>query len=285
MASLNEIKKRIKVIESTSKITNAMKLVATSKLKKQKDSFAKTNDFYKSFYKIFSIAYHDSQLKLILNKNTSNNTLWIVFTSSMGLCGGYNLNIVKELKNNIKENDVIILFGRKGSSIIKNKQINNEIILQVDIDDKNLNFDICDLLCQKVVEDYYADKYQNIKIIYMKFINSITFEPTIFSLLPLDDKLKDKLEKPVGGGYFKVEPSPESLLKKMLPKYLATCVYGALVEGKISENASRRNAMDGATKNANDLMVNYKLEFNRIRQSDITQEITEIISGSRSGGE
>ena len=285
MASLNEIKKRIKVIESTSKITNAMKLVATSKLKKQKDAFAKTNDFYKLFYKIFSISYHDSQLKTILNKNTSNNTLWIVFTSSMGLCGGYNLNIVKELKNNIQENDVIILFGRKGSSIIKNKQINNEIILQVDIDDKNLNFDICDLLCQKVVDDYYGDKYQNIKIIYMKFINSITFEPTIFSLLPLDDKLKDKLEKPIGGGYFKVEPSPESLLKKMLPKYLATCIYGALVEGKISENASRRNAMDGATKNANDLIVNYKLEFNRIRQSDITQEITEIISGSRSGGE
>lgn len=285
MPSLNEIKKKIKVIESTSKITNAMKLVATSKLKKQKSMFLKTNEFYQSFYKIFSIAYLDKDNNFIKNNCTEDKTLWVVFTSSMGLCGGYNINIIKALQNEIKDNDSIIVFGRKGATLIKNKNINNEIILQMNLEDRNINYDICEIVAKKIIKHYQNNEFSKVKLLYMKFINSISFEPLVYSVLPIDSKIEDKLVKPENGGYFKIEPSPTALIEAMLAKYIGTCMYGAILEGKICENASRRNAMDGATKNANELMVNYKLEFNRIRQANITQEITEIISGSKSGGE
>lgn len=201
----------------------------------------------------------------------------------MGLCGGYNLNVVKKLSENIKPNDEIIIFGKKGNNLLKAKNITNNIIGIVNFDDKESDYEIFEIISKKLINDFYEDKFKNIKIIYTKFINSLVFEPTIFELLPLDKKNLKSLEKPQNGSYFEIEPNDEILFNFMLSKYISSVLLGTIFESKISENASRRNAMEGATKNATELISDYKLKFNRLRQADITQEITEIISGSKVG--
>lgn len=286
MPSLSEIKKRIKVVESTSKITNAMKLVATAKLKKEKKMFMYAQEFYKSFYDVFAhiksnVDGFDDYFK---KDESANKNIWIVFTSSMGLCGSYNVNLMKFLKANIKnEDDEIIIIGRKGSSLLKGKNINNKIRLYLEVDDKDITYDLCYILCTKIWEDFQNEKdLASIKIVYTKFLNSLTFEPRLFSLIPIDEHAFDRVDKPECGGIYDFTLEVDKLFQSIIPSYLSTCVYGAMVESKVCENASRRNAMDSATKNADNLISTYKLEFNRIRQTEITQEITEIISGSNS---
>lgn len=283
MSSLNEIKKKIKVVESTSKITNAMKLIATSKLKKQKDLYNATNKYYLTMYKMFGEILQNVDDKLLSNNCDNNDTLWILFSSSMGLCGSYNLNVVKTLKENILPNDKIMIFGKKGSNTIKSKGINNEVFMQIDLDDKDINFDMFELIAVEILNDYYLNKFKYVKIIYTKYINSLVFEPKIYQLFPIQKENFKPLDKPIHGGIYDVQPGHEFVFKKILDKYVAAILLGSISESKISENASRRNAMEGATKNANELKETYKLAFNRLRQSDITQEITEIISGSKAG--
>ena len=286
MASQNEIRKKIKAVEATSKITNAMKLVASAKLKKQKDMFANQTEYYRKFYDLFSYIKINAETESFFNKKDENGkTIWLCFFSTMGLCGSFNINLVKELKNHIAEKDVIWLIGKKGKPIMKSKNILNEIDLDLELDDKDINYDLCYLLADFLLKKFNENqKIKSVKMIYSNFVNSLSFVPKVFSLLPLDKIVKEsRLEKPLNGGEFSLKPSANELFKSILKDYLATCIYGAIIESKLCENASRRNAMDSSTKNANELIKNYKLDLNRKRQSDITQEITEIVSGT--GGE
>lgn len=284
MASLNEIKKRIKIIESTSKITNAMKLVSSAKLKKQKELFLNESVYYKKFYDLFTYIKSNSDSDILsLKKNEEGKTIWLAFFSSMGLCGSFNLNIVKELQKHIDSKDEIWLIGKKGKNLIKSKGIEAEISLDLELDDKDINFDLFHIIAENLLEKYKNNyNVKSIKVIYSKFVNSLSFMPSVFSLLPLDQAIeKPRLDKPNNGGDFVIQPNANDVFESILIDYLATCIHGAIVESKVCENASRRNAMDSATKNANELIKNYKLEFNRKRQSDITQEITEIVSGAK----
>lgn len=165
---------------------------------------------------------------------------------------------------------------------MKSKNILNEITLDVELEDKDINYDLCYLLADNLLKTF-NDNYdiKSVKMIYSNFVNSLSFVPKVFSLLPLDKIISEsRLEKPKNGSEYHIKPSADELFKSVLNDYLATCIYGAIIESKLCENASRRNAMEASTKNANELIKNYKLELNRKRQSDITQEITEIISGT-----
>ncbi|MDE5952855.1 MAG: F0F1 ATP synthase subunit gamma [Malacoplasma sp.] len=283
MASQNEIRKRIKAVESTSKITNAMKLVASAKLKKQKDMFNNQTEYYKKFYDLFSYIKINAEIDTFFKKkNEDGKTIWLCFFSTMGLCGSFNINLVKELKKHVSKQDQIWLIGKKGKPIMKSKNILNEITLDVELEDKDINYDLCYLLADNLLKTF-NDNYdiKSVKMIYSNFVNSLSFVPKVFSLLPLDKIISEsRLEKPKNGSEYHIKPSADELFKSVLNDYLATCIYGAIIESKLCENASRRNAMEASTKNANELIKNYKLELNRKRQSDITQEITEIISGT-----
>lgn len=280
MASLNEIRKKIKIIESTSKITKAMKLIATSKLKKQKDLFLNTSEYYQTIYKVFGSVIKEINVNDYLNNSNNDITVWIVFCSSMGLCGGYNINIIKKLIANIKPEDKIVSFGKKGVNILKSKNLFKQVYANINLDEKEINSDLFGLIAKQLLDDYYLNKFKNIKIIYMKFINSLSFEPSIIDVLPFDKTNFSEMEEPTNGSYYVIEPNEQKMFKFLLKKYIQAILQGSIIESQISENASRRNAMEGATKNANDLIANYKLSFNRIRQANITQEINEIVSGS-----
>lgn len=286
MSSLNEIKKRIKTVESTSKITNAMQLVASAKLKKEKTLFEGQNTYSKNFYNVFSyISKRTDTKKYSTKRQQANKNIWIIFFSSMGLCGSFNMNLVKEIEKVIGKDDELYIIGRRGKGLLKSKNINNDIGLNLELDDKDINYDLCYVLAENILKKYLSDnKIKNINMIYTKFVNSLSFVPEQFNLLPLDEKLKtDRLDKPHAGGEYNIEPNDENIIDTVITDYLATCLYGGILESKVCENASRRNAMDSATKNANELIKSYKLEFNRKRQTDITQEITEIVSGSNLG--
>lgn len=287
MASLSEIRKKIKIVTSTSKITNAMKLVASAKLKKNKNIFKNMEAYYQEFIATFLEVKKRADVNFLIKKREhANKTLWICFFSSVGLCGGFNLNLVKKLKELIETNDEIYIIGKKGLSLVKSKEILNEVVLDIEIDDRDINHDLFQIFGNNLLDAYFDNtNIKGINILYTKFINSLSFIPTVFSLLPFDPIINKIEPKPMEGfkKYNLSTSEPTELLKAMLTNYFSICLYGSILESKVCENSSRRNAMDSATKNADEILNNYHLEFNRRRQDKITQEITEIVSGANIG--
>ncbi len=278
MAQTANIKSRINSINSISKITKAMELVSTAKLKKISKNVWKIKEYSIEVYNIFNDIINETEKSeyLVSGNFISKKVLWIIINSNIGLCGGYNLNVNKLVMNSISNNDDIYAIGAKAKSYFTNRKKN--ILFAEDV---NINFSNEDAkrISLFIHDQFIAKKYDGIKIVYTKFINSINFEPKILDILPIikkptqkkDDKLKPLVD---------FDPSVEIILKESIILYLSTIIYGAIIESQVSEHTSRRIAMENATNNASDLNEKLTLEYNRKRQDGITQEITEIISGS-----
>ena len=279
MSSIMKIKKKIASIETTEKLTRTMKLVATANLKKNQIFFNGIKEYNKEFYILYGLLNNEveNKRKPIVKEE---KVLWIVFTSTMGLCGAYNTNLIKELEKNLNEkNDKILLFGKKGFTLLKNKGLENRIKYFINASNKDITYDFCSLLSEKIIESVNSEEFTSVKIIYNKFINSLEFTPSILSIHPLDEKIfKDSKEDKING-YISFESPPEEILNKIKKQFFSVVIFGSLVETNVSENSSRRNAMDSASKNAKDIKENYLIEYNSKRQSKITQEINEIIGG------
>lgn len=285
MSTMQETKRRIHSVNVTKKITKAMQLVATSKIMKAKKNLKEIQEYYLSVSEVFQdllLNIKENDLSKVFPKKSSPNTLYVVITSDLGLCGGYNSNVLKLLKVDLKQNDKIIVIGKKGVSHLNSLSI--PIINSfVDVSDKP-NYNYASIISQLAIPMFLNGEVSSIKLVYTKFINSITFEPKIKRLLPIDienldikkNTNEDKI-KPV----FEFLPSIEVILFKSLPLFISTFIYGALVESKLSEASSRRIAMENATDNATELISKLQLQYNRARQSAITQEISEIVAGSQ----
>lgn len=274
--SLDSTKKRINTIKTTSKITNAMKLVASSKITKQKALYKRIKSYYEEYYQIVG-----SIVSLSTNFNDVKEdakTLYIVITSSLGLCGGYNSLVIKHCLSQMRDSDFVLQIGTKGKEYFSNNLKQNQII-DFNIDSDILDYEICAVIASYILDLFTnKKKFESIKIVYTKFINAITFEPTTISLIPFDKKFSIN-KNDLNENNFDFEPRKEIIIKEILSNYLSSIIYGSVVESSISENASRRNAMDTATNNANELIDNLKLQYNRMRQAKITNEITEIVAG------
>ena len=292
MQTLDLIRRRIRTIQTTSKITGAMKLVATAKIKKSMDEFKIVNDFCKDFYKIIQdVAMYVKNNTSLQTKTTSTKRLWVVITSSLGLCGAFNINLCKYLLSNINKDDEFIVIGKKGYSYLKSKGYEKQIISAIEVSDKNMNYleilPTAELMLNAVTEG----KYQSVHLVYSKFINSLTFQPTNMQLLPLDYTLFKKTDhenKPINVNIsitddkkvIDYEPSKIEILKSSTAIYATTLVFAAIAESKVCENAARRNAMETASDNAKQLIENLTTVYNRARQETITQEINEIVAGA-----
>lgn len=272
--NLQQTKARIKSIASTKKITKAMELVATSKLKTAKNINANVTPYKNVIFEIMSYCatnLDDRKNKYLQTTIKDNKNLYIVITSTLGLCGGYNINIEKFVQNIIdKTQDELILVGTKGVSLFNNQgYMINRII---DLPPLNVKETVSKDLMNYVLKQYDLSKYQAIKIVSTKFINSLNFEPQVLQLLPLVDiHHLTKMNKEL-----LLEPSAEEVLEDLIPIYLTTAIKGVLLESMLCEQASRRIAMESANDNANELQEKLLLEFNKSRQASITQEITEI---------
>lgn len=281
MESLQSLKRKMHSVQKISKITEAMKLVSIVKLKRERELFIKIQDYYNEFYNIVSSLINTvGNLNFLENKNAQNSTLYIVINSSLGLCGAYNNNINKMLKTKIKPTDQLILIGKKAFSYYKNHNFSSQILEQIDLNDNQITIDEMESIAELALSLYKEGKINRISIAYTKFISAMKFDTSLVSLLPIDQKLlSNKNSTHLNTGRVQFLPNEKELISSLIPHYLYTFLYGALVESKVCEFASRRNAMDMATNNANDLIDKYRLQFNKLRQAKITEEINEMMAG------
>lgn len=275
-AGLIEIKRRIKSVQSTRKITNAMGLVATSKLRKCRKELTANEEYMKAAEStVKALAGIETEYQSpYFKKNNSNKKLYIVMTSDQGLCGGYNNNIVSYLKEVVKDDiadSSVITVGAKGLSYVRNSGLET-MAEYVDIPDIPTTKEV-KVICGKALELYNAGDVSEVHIVYTEFMTPVKQEAKVELLLPIE-----KIEG--NSGDYIVEPDYETVLNDSLEIYLKGKLRSIMLSSKCSEQSARMTAMDGATSNANDILSNLNLKFNRIRQSMITQEISEIVGGA-----
>lgn len=281
MASMRDIKRRQVSVTSTQQITKAMKLVATVKLQKAKARAERNKPYFHALYKtICSILSKTEHLEHpYLLDNGSKRKAMIVITSNKGLAGGYNSNVVKEVVGTgfpVEDVDIYAI-GRKGAESLARKGYQ---IVEDDSEAINdpLYKDAIDI-SKRVLEAYNRGDVGEIYMVYTNFKNTVSQEAKRIKLLPLnlEELPKEEDEDMVLMNY---EPEAEDALDILIPKYIGNLLYGAFVEALASENGARMQAMDSATTNADNMIADLSLKYNRARQASITQELTEIIAGS-----
>lgn len=283
MASLQDIKGRIRSIDSTKKITSAMNLVATSKLNKSKEAALRTRPFFNKILSTMQSIAENANGKgsPFLRPNGSDVKAYITLAGDKGLCGGYNANICKLTINAVEDKTKthMVVVGKKGIDQFKHKGF--EVAKGVtDISEAPT------YASAKEIADYVIDKFSKgeigeVYLSYTSFKSTIQQEPTMVKILPLDIEAvkKEKSEADEPGDLLIYEPSPEAVLGYVIPRYVADVVYGALCEASASENGARMTAMDSATENAQEIQDKLSIQYNRARQAAITQELTEIVAG------
>lgn len=278
---MQEIKRRIKSVESTKKITKAMELVATSKLRKTRNQLEQSKPYYSEVAKtvaelLANCKGNNDSAYLKENKDVTKEA-YIVIASSLGLCGGYNANVFKEIKDVIKADDYVYSIGSKATSYLKK---NHQGTTDTKFEDLNTTFNFKDVtrLVTELTNMYCNQEISKIKIVYTEFINNLTFKPKIVTLLPIDADSFEDIELSKKETLF--EPGPEEVLNSLIPMYLQAVIYGYIIESVTSENASRRTSMENATDNADELTEQLLLKYNQARQTAITNEISEIVAGA-----
>ena len=275
---LTKTKRRIQSVTSTKKITKAMELVATVKLKRWKDNMENILQYLNSMEDIISSCAsgidNDVEVNEFKTFKSAKGKLYVIVTSTLGLCGGYNYNLFKFINNKLTKEDKIFVVGTKGFSKLSHEDLSldNKYLSFLD----KFNYQSVSLFRQELLNLYLTGEYKEVVLVSTTYKNSLTFIPTEKRILPLDNSLS----KEVSNVDIIFEPSQKEVLSLIIPKYLDTLLYGKLTEALVCEQASRRNAMDNATDNAEELLDKLKIEFNKARQQAITQEITEVVGGS-----
>ncbi len=283
MASMRDIKRRQSSVKSTGQITKAMKLVSTVKLQKARSRAENTKPYFDGMYStVASILARSGNIKhRFLKTDTENKKkAIIVITSNRGLAGGYNSNVVKLITNNpefSKENTVIYTVGRKGQEALSRKGYS--IVKDYSDCVENPIYSDAMEMSRDVLNAFADGEIGEIYLAYTFFKNTVSHIPTLKKLLPVsvdDYELTDE-EKKIPMNF---EPDEEEVLDMIIPKYISSLIFGGLVEAVASENGARMQAMDSATSNAEEMIADLSLMYNRARQSSITQELTEIIAGA-----
>ncbi len=291
MPSLDDLKKRIKSVKSTQKITKAMKMVAAAKLRKAQESAEKGRPYSQKMQNIIlnltkSINDPQNAPKLLVGTGEDKKYLCVVLTADRGLCGGFNSNICKLAKTNFKKilgegkELNIITVGSKGHDQIK-REYGKHVIKKFSFKDKkNISFNEADEVGKEIISLFNQNKFDKCIIFYNNFKNVITQIPQAQQIIPAETKnLKESNDENLS---YEFEPEEDEILEDLLPKNISTQVFKALLENAASEQGSRMTAMDNATRNAGDLVDKLTIDYNRSRQASITKELIEIISGAES---
>ncbi len=282
MASMRDIKRRKSSIQSTQQITKAMKLVSTVKLQKAKSHAEQTDPYFNYMYHTVSsmLAKSGNINHPYLTGGDSTKKAVVVITSNRGLAGGYNSNIVKLITGNedLKKEDLeIYAVGGKGVEGLSRRGYH------IVSDDSAImeapSYPDAAALCKKVLDSFAKGEIGEIYLAYTHFKNTVSHEPKLIRLLPVDIEAQEETDE-ASNVLMNYEPNEEEALDMIIPKYVTSLFYGALVEAVASENGARMQAMDSATSNAEDMISDLSLKYNRARQGSITQELTEIIAGA-----
>lgn len=288
MASMRDIKRRKGSIQSTQQITKAMKLVSTVKLQRARQNAERSQNYFTCMYEtVTSILDRTIGMKHpYLDGTGSGKKAIIVMTSNRGLAGGYNSNIVKLVTGSgfAKEDVVIYAVGKKGRDALDRQGY--EIVVDAsDIAEEPVYADAM-ALARRLLSSFEKGEISEIYLAYTHFKNTVSHIPTLLKLLPV--QMPDRQEEPGEeaeteekiSAPMNFEMEDEDALNLLIPKYITSLIYGGLVESVASENGARMQAMDSATSNAEEMIEDLTLMYNRARQGSITQELTEIIAGA-----
>lgn len=283
MASMRDIKRRKSSVQSTQQITKAMKLVSTVKLQKSKTKAEASKAYFDCMQE--TVAQILSKTSNISNKylqeGQSTKKACIVISGNKGLAGGYNSNVVKMItESDMKKDDVIIYaVGRKGKEALERKGYYVKADYSEVVGEPLFSDAV--KIGHDVLEGFANGEFGEIYLIYTRFKNTVSQESTMIKLLPVKNDEKDKSEVTVDDlTLMNFEPEPEEALDLIIPKYINSLIFGGLMESVASENGARMQAMDNATNNAETMIDNLSLKYNRARQAAITQELTEIVAGA-----
>lgn len=280
--SLLNVKKRITTVMSIKKITNAMKLIASSRYNKMKSQFEANDPYYESMKKamLISLKYVNfddmKHIPTCLLENNSNKSLYIVVSSTLGLSGSYFYNLTKLIDQKIDKNSDVIFIGQKAYKKYKN-DVNHAYTDYINLLDE-LTFGNVKYFRHYLDNLYKTNNYKDVYIIYTAYINSFETSCKIEKVLPLN---KEPLQSNnIDNIEPLFDPHPSTVLDLIAPHYLDALLYRYFLESALSEQTCRKNSMENASTSANKLIENLKLLYNKVRQQNITNEITEIVSGS-----
>ena len=291
MPSLDDLKKRILSVKSTQKITKAMKMVASAKLRKAQENAEKGRPFSEKMNNIIlnlsnAITDKDSASKFLVGTGKTNVHLCVVITADRGLCGGFNTNICRKAKsyfeNILKEGKTLKIFtvGSKGYDQLK-RAYGQYIIEKINYKNvKKLTYKEAEDVAQKIIKLFNDSQFDVCAIFYNKFKNIITQIPQAQQIIPIESPAK--VEEKKSESFYEFEPEEDEILNDLLPRNISTQIFKAFLENAASEQGSRMTAMDSATRNAGDLVDQLTINYNRSRQAAITKELIEIISGAES---
>lgn len=280
MASIREIKRRKDSITNTQQITKAMKLVATAKLQKAKTQAQSTRPYFLNIHQTISsiLSQCVGVSHPFLEDREGKRNLYVIMTSNRGLAGGYNNNVAKLVVNDLDPGaeGKIIAVGKKGAEFLKKRNIEILSTHHHMLDDTSYAGAL--KLGKEILDLYMNNEVDNVYVAYTHFQSTLVQEPKLMKVIPVHaGEFDDEVES---DSIMTFEPSPEEVLDHILPKYLSSIIYGALKESVASEHGARMTAMDAATNNANDMIDSLTLQYNRARQSAITQEMSEIVGGA-----
>ena len=282
MASMRDIKRRKESVQSTGQITKAMKLVSSVKLQKAKLGAEVSKPYFDTMYNTVAgmIAKSGQMSHPFLQKSRSDRKAVILITSNRGLAGGYNSNVVKLITKDERfstENTVIYAVGSKGRDSMA--RVGYEVAKDYSEAMNEPIYSDATLIGKEVLSWFVKGEIGEIYLAYTIFKNTVVQIPTLTKLLPIN--AEDISESPIDKlTLMNYEPEPEEALNAIIPKYINSLIFGGLVESHASENGARMQAMDSATSNAEEMISDLSLKYNRARQASITQELTEIIAGA-----
>jgi F-type H+-transporting ATPase subunit gamma len=297
MATLRDIRNRIKGVKNTAKITSAMKMVSTAKLKRAQTAIESARPYFEKLDMILSnlsdSLSSDYNNPLLRNESDVKNIMLVVVTSDRGLCGSFNTNLLKEAVNlidiefpkqfpDVKIN--VVAVGKKAVSFFGKRHYN--MVADFSGIFTDLKFDIAREIVNAFEDKFIAGEYDKVFVLGNEFINVMRQEPRLRTVLPIDSSEsiligKSKHKESTNIDYI-FEPDKKSILDDLLPKLVNIKIWRSILESNAAEQAARRFAMDNATRNAKELIETLELQYNKARQAAITTEMLEIVGGAES---
>jgi F-type H+-transporting ATPase subunit gamma len=277
--STKEIKNRIRSMESTKQITKAMEMVAASKLRRAQAQVLNSRPYFESLYATINDIVDSTRdfSSPYLIARPVKKILYIVIAGDRGLAGGYNSNVLKLVQAEIEGKDATVLpIGKKSVDYFRSHKV--PTFTETYAEAAGIGIGDCFSIAKQLSKAYLAGEFDEIRVAYTNFVSVLSQIPASLQLLPLVRQETGR-EGSVSSDII-YEPNSTEVFDAIIPEYLGGILYGALCESRASEQAARRAAMDSATQNADEMIADLSLKFNRARQAAITQEITEIVAGS-----
>ena len=277
--SSKEIKNRIRSMESTKQITKAMEMVAASKLRRAQAQVLNSRPYFEILYSTINDIVDSNRdfSSPYLQKREGSRVMYIVIAGDRGLAGGYNNNILKLVQSQIQDKDATVLpIGKKAVDFFKFRK--TPMLTETYAEAAGISIGDCFSIAKQLSKSFLAGEFDEIHVAYTNFVSVLSQTPATLRLLPLL-RTETGREGTVSTDIL-YEPDSVEVFDAIVPEYLGGILYGALCESRAAEQAARRTAMDSATQNAEDMIADLSLKFNRARQAAITQEITEIVAGS-----